>query len=554
MTNRFFLLFVTIISMLVLSCGGDDASDQVGGDDSQIALTLLAAECPDYIGGSNIKEQLGSLAVQFYTEAGTLVKVNGKNAVSLSDDNLSDEVKVTGIPDINNARVVFSGFEKNNVSSPKWRGVVRGVDFKKGKETVVSVVLYPVYGMGCFPQTLLSPRFGHAVTELPDGRLLVSGGFTETSNGVWQATDKVELLDPESGTVDQLTAMKEYRAFHVAVALPDGRVVITGGVKELDMKALDMTDESGYPDLPLTFKTSPVGVELYTVNLAKKNQRPDGVVDASTVEYIDLSDDKFFPFQSYAYVRSDEETGAGTIFMVGGVKDGAGLPNIYGVEISVGEDQKVTATVNQYNSTNTETFVAPLVAAAGTDRVFVLGGHPKTSSKFAHLISAGTLEEWSGNAPNLFFGSIAADTVNNIVVAASGLELPKDATAFSMNGNSYRFNLSDSTGSEGPLFWGTWLHDMVFNGTDGYFSVVGGVGGFDTTAANIEANNFLEHVSIDTMDFNDTAYEYIKVKRALHRTVVTADKMMYITGGIEDIKGTALVDTIELLYMNKPSF
>ncbi len=563
MMKGFFLTLFAVMAMAVLSCGGDETTDPVASDEPRIGLKLLAGECNvdgagDYIDGGNIAERLGSLAIQFYKEDGTIVKVNNKNAVSLTASDLSEEVTVKGIPTISNARVVFSGFEVGNISSPKWRGEARGIDFAKGKETVVSVVLYPVSGLGCFPTPLLVPRFGHTVTELPDGRILVAGGFSGLSNGNWQATDSVELIDPESGTIDQIASMKNFRAFHIAALLPDGRIIFTGGITVLENKKMEVTD---YPQMPLTFTSPANGVELYTVDLPKVNERPrdkNGDVvttDNSAVEFIDLTDDKFFPFQSYAYVRSDETTGAGTIFMAGGVKEGAAVSSIYGIEISVADT--VTVVINEYYTD--KPLVAPMMAAAGTDKVLILGGHKSSDTKFAYLVSSSSYDEWTGGtAPNLFLGAISSylgdpnDPNDDVIVAASGLELPNGAGGFSMNGKSYKFGVALSAQSEGPLFWGTWLHDIVLNAADGYFTVIGGTSNSDITQAAVEANNFLEHVSLDSMDFNvHQSYDYFKVKRLLHRTVGAGGKM-YLIGGIEDLKGTALVGTIELMQMNKP--
>ncbi len=548
MTTRPYRLAAVLIALVataLLSCGGEEAVDD---GEPLIGIKILAGECntgdgADYIDGGNIEEKLGSLAIQFYTAAGTLVKVAGKNAVSLKNEELSESVKITGIPNISNARVVFSGFEVGNISSPKWRGEVSGVNFTKGKTTAVTVVLYPVAGLGCFPRPLSVPRFGHTVTELPDGRILISGGFTELSNGIWQATDSVELLDPESGTIDQIAGMVSRRALHIAVLLPDGRVIFTGGVTALETKKMTVAD---YPDMPLTLSFPANGVEVYTVGLPKVNLRTSDI-DQSVTDFINDSSAEFFPFQSYAYVRSDETTGNGTIFMAGGVSNGTAVTSIYGIDITVGDP--VSVTITQKHSD--KPLVAPLMAAAGSDKAFIIGGHKASDTKFAHFVSNGSYDEWTGEAlPNLFFGAIKADLANDTIVAASGLELPNGAGGFSMNNKGYKISPSTSVRSEGALFWGTWLHDLALNTAGGYFTVTGGTGSSDLSQEKVEANNFLEHVSLETMDFGTKqAFDYFKVPRILHRVAVTADGRLFLIGGIQDLKGTTLVDTIELMQL-----
>lgn len=552
MTTRPYRLAAVLIAFVataLLSCGGEEAVDD---GEPLIGIKILAGECntgdgADYIDGGNISDKLGSLAIQFYTATGTLVKVGGKNAVSLKNEELSESVKITGIPDISNARVVFSGFEMGNISSPKWRGEVRDVNFTKGKTTAVTVVLYPVAGLGCFPKPLSVPRFGHTVTELTDGRILISGGFTELSNGIWQATDSVELLDPESGAIDQIAGMAERRALHIAVLLPDGRVIFTGGVTALETKKMSVTD---YPDMPLALSFPAKGVEVYTVGLSKVNQRTSDI-DESVTDFINDSSAEFFPFQSYAYVRSDETTGNGTIFMAGGVSNGTAVTSIYGIDITVGDP--VSVTINQKHAD--KPLVAPLMAAAGSDKALIIGGHKASDTKFAHFVSNGTYDEWTGEAlPNLFFGAIKADLTNDTIIAASGLELPNGAGGFSMNNKGYKISPSLSVRTEGTLFWGTWLHDIAINAADNYFSVSGGTIRGDISESTVEGNQFFENVDFNIMDFNQATYEYTKRPRLFHRIIMTADKRTYLIGGIEDLKGTTLLDTIEILQMGPIQF
>ncbi len=73
--------------------------------------------------------------------------------------------------------------------------------------------------------SMAAPRAAHSATALFDGRVLVAGGFTESSG---EATG-AEVYDARSGRFMRLPRMITLRHSHTATTLPDGRVLITGG-------------------------------------------------------------------------------------------------------------------------------------------------------------------------------------------------------------------------------------------------------------------------------------------------------------------------------------
>src|SRR5437588_279070 len=66
-------------------------------------------------------------------------------------------------------------------------------------------------------------------TRLKDGRVLVVGGTDTESDGSTFIFNDSEIFDPTTGTFTQGPSLADFRAYHSAVALPDGRVLVLGG-------------------------------------------------------------------------------------------------------------------------------------------------------------------------------------------------------------------------------------------------------------------------------------------------------------------------------------
>lgn len=70
-------------------------------------------------------------------------------------------------------------------------------------------------------------RAAHTATALPDGRVLVAGGFVEKGSA-----RGAELYEPDAGRFSPLPPMMTARHSHTATLLPDGKVLIAGGYGE----------------------------------------------------------------------------------------------------------------------------------------------------------------------------------------------------------------------------------------------------------------------------------------------------------------------------------
>lgn len=77
--------------------------------------------------------------------------------------------------------------------------------------------------------SLQQERAGHTATRLEDGRVLLAGGYYEASVGQLVTTDSAEVYDPATGLFTSVGSMTTQRVDHAALRLPDGRVLLTGG-------------------------------------------------------------------------------------------------------------------------------------------------------------------------------------------------------------------------------------------------------------------------------------------------------------------------------------
>ena len=90
---------------------------------------------------------------------------------------------------------------------------------------VLGLVAAPLAHAASFSTTgrLFTPRHSHTATLLPNGRVLVAGGW---SNG---AVASAELYDPATGAWTVTGALASARYSHTAVLLSDGKVLVAGG-------------------------------------------------------------------------------------------------------------------------------------------------------------------------------------------------------------------------------------------------------------------------------------------------------------------------------------
>ncbi|THF57708.1 Kelch repeat-containing protein [Pseudothauera rhizosphaerae] len=80
-------------------------------------------------------------------------------------------------------------------------------------------------GEAARPLTHFQPRYGHTVTVSTDGHILIAGGGREEGLVDW-----AETFDPRTRRFARTGRLNQPRTDHQALALPDGSVVVAGGM------------------------------------------------------------------------------------------------------------------------------------------------------------------------------------------------------------------------------------------------------------------------------------------------------------------------------------
>jgi galactose oxidase-like protein len=87
----------------------------------------------------------------------------------------------------------------------------------------------PVAGMWSPTGSLSTARSGHTATLLPNGKVLVTGGLEGGPGGLYYSVAASELYDPAAGTWSPTGSLSTARSGHTATLLPNGNVLVAGG-------------------------------------------------------------------------------------------------------------------------------------------------------------------------------------------------------------------------------------------------------------------------------------------------------------------------------------
>jgi hypothetical protein len=147
----------------------------------------------------------------------------------------------TGVP----IRITLLGYD--DARTPIYTGRLGPFVLDPGQRRFLDVQMYPLTSSLGIADTTLTGRFLHTSTPLPDGRVLIAGGFTairrvdpcpmpfpaEAHCFAATATRETFVFSPGTGRFfPAADPLAEARGGHTATALPDGRVLVAGGASE----------------------------------------------------------------------------------------------------------------------------------------------------------------------------------------------------------------------------------------------------------------------------------------------------------------------------------
>ena len=119
-----------------------------------------------------------------------------------------------------------------------------------GQPTAAAAIFNPATGTST-ELAMTSPRAGHGASSMPDGRVLITGGLqsvdlADLATFVAGVLPTSELFDPATGSFVAGPIMLEPRALHTQTTLAGGSVLVAGGLSIVPIVNLPIVSNTAY--------------------------------------------------------------------------------------------------------------------------------------------------------------------------------------------------------------------------------------------------------------------------------------------------------------------
>ena len=204
-----------------------DPSAPLPASVEQLRLRVYRADAPVEVDCNTGCEET------FFTVAGLPTAESGRPFLQRND-----------LPTDEPIRLLLAAFEAGGTLTHV--GQVGPIVLGVGERRYVDIQMYQVGQSAMLPMAGLPGRFGHTATSLPDGRVLIAGGFTSIQPATCPSTEPAGAICYDAVAADEAWAfdvstglavrirepMLAARGGHSATMLTDGRVLIAGGAEQ----------------------------------------------------------------------------------------------------------------------------------------------------------------------------------------------------------------------------------------------------------------------------------------------------------------------------------
>lgn len=551
MRLRISLLFVGALA-LACSCGEATPEPDVG-----FSLTTLDMEPPD---------DLVCVSLFISEEGGSPAPLFVRNLDSLEDpdEDGDPELVVDALPAAGTPfELVVEGYTAENCGgSIAYIGRSGVIRLQPGERRFLDMAFYAVQQAeplvrGELPNSAVLPT----ATTLPDGRVLLAGGFVNLAEGdcpsgvgmgscfSGEATSDAWIFDPPTGKFFPVEGgMGVARGGHTATALEDGRVLVAGGAAAMRMAIVpgpsgtsasvflepyDAAGEAGQAHASFEIFEPEANPEAPVDDLDRDGDAGRGGFVGSASDASELG-----PLNQQRFLHAAALTASGTVVLAGGLGEGAAdtfehfdprRPGGYGVYDNTGSTLRVPRFAPSAVALETST---------GAPQVWIIGG--ATARQNADLA-----EIWTESDDVLSGVTVPATTAANFPAPEDADTMTKpDRPRFSL----VRPQVAPLAGGRVAMVNG-WYGPRCPTATEApYFPPDGEVGVLCPKTSGADFRNF----TVDSDDGTTVEWQASSSRfQSFGAVAVLADGRVVVTGGVED---EALITSNDLsIYRAEPA-